>query len=250
MLIVIIIIGILTATLIPRIWDARDRANETVEKINQNRSVACQLGLDDLCYNNPEDNTLPDWYTQLEYVRVMHWVDATYGCTIDLWLNSSDNISFETSFINTSTDSTTAMYLWEGWATTNYKFSIVHATRAPLNLWSASITTTDYWTSWTLFNVSFDKNTVVVNSDTFAWDKTPSSFAWNKLYFLWVIDQPQRYFKWYVYYLKVYDNWVLVRDMIPMKRMSDDVAGMYDRVEWKFYLPLTANWTFTAWPEV
>lgn len=38
-----------------------------------------------------------------------------------------------------------------------------------------------------------------------------------------------------IYYLKIWDNDVLVRDLVPAKRLSDNSVGMYDTVEGKFY---------------
>ena len=38
-----------------------------------------------------------------------------------------------------------------------------------------------------------------------------------------------------IYYAKIYDNNILVRDFVPVVRSRDDVAGMYDMVEGKFY---------------
>lgn len=38
-----------------------------------------------------------------------------------------------------------------------------------------------------------------------------------------------------IYYAKIYDNNILVRDFVPVVRSRDGVAGMYDMVENKFY---------------
>lgn len=38
-----------------------------------------------------------------------------------------------------------------------------------------------------------------------------------------------------IYYSKIYDNNILVRDFVPVVRSRDGVAGMYDMVERKFY---------------
>lgn len=49
--------------------------------------------------------------------------------------------------------------------------------------------------------------------------------------------------KWY--YIKVYRSGTLVRDFIPAKRNSDNVVGLYDLVEGKFYIN-SGTGTFTA----
>lgn len=47
-----------------------------------------------------------------------------------------------------------------------------------------------------------------------------------------------------VYYLKIYDGDTLVRDFVPAVRDKDSVAGMYDKVNNKFYV--SEGTTFTA----
>ena len=42
---------------------------------------------------------------------------------------------------------------------------------------------------------------------------------------------------------------ILIQGLIPAKRNSDNVLGMYDTVSWKF-LTNSGTWTFTAWSEV
>lgn len=43
-------------------------------------------------------------------------------------------------------------------------------------------------------------------------------------------------FGWFKYYLfQIYDNGVLVRDFVPVRRKSDSVLGMYDKVNGVFY---------------
>lgn len=52
-----------------------------------------------------------------------------------------------------------------------------------------------------------------------------------------------------MYYVKIYDNWTLVRDFVPCYRKSDNVIWMYDLVNKQFY---TNAWsgTFTKWNDV
>ena len=44
------------------------------------------------------------------------------------------------------------------------------------------------------------------------------------------------YAKIKIYSFKIYENGVLVRDMIPVKRKSDNVAGLYDKLNDAFYI--------------
>lgn len=51
------------------------------------------------------------------------------------------------------------------------------------------------------------------------------------------------------YYVKIWDNGTLVRDMIPCYRKLDNVIWMYDAVNGVFYTN-SGSWTFTKWPNV
>lgn len=55
----------------------------------------------------------------------------------------------------------------------------------------------------------------------------------------WTLNSP-----WSIklYYLKIFDNWKLVRDLIPCYRKSDNVIWLYDLVDDQFY---TNSWTWT-----
>lgn len=44
-----------------------------------------------------------------------------------------------------------------------------------------------------------------------------------------------------IYYLKIYNNGILVRDFIPVRRKSDGKIGMLDKVENKFYTSPNGN---------
>lgn len=43
------------------------------------------------------------------------------------------------------------------------------------------------------------------------------------------------------YYFKVWDSGVLIRDMVPVKRLSDNAIGMYDKKNDQFYQSMTSN---------
>ena len=52
-----------------------------------------------------------------------------------------------------------------------------------------------------------------------------------------------------LYYYKLYDNGTLIRDFIPVKRISDNKYGLWDKVTKAFY-PNAGTSTFTAGPAV
>lgn len=52
-----------------------------------------------------------------------------------------------------------------------------------------------------------------------------------------------------MYYVKIYDNWTLVRDLVPCYRVSDGEIWMYDLVNDVFYSNAWTG-TFTKWEEI
>lgn len=46
-----------------------------------------------------------------------------------------------------------------------------------------------------------------------------------------------------LYWCKIYESGVLVRDYVPVKRISDNKYGIYDQVNNKFIAPTNANYT-------
>ena len=58
-----------------------------------------------------------------------------------------------------------------------------------------------------------------------------------------------RRFKGRLYYFKIYDNGTLVRDYVPVKRISDGAIGLYDKVNKLFYGNDGTD-SFGAGPEV
>lgn len=51
-----------------------------------------------------------------------------------------------------------------------------------------------------------------------------------------------------IYSCKIYDNGTLVRDLIPAKRLKDNICGLWDKVNYKFYTDENGN-NFTAGSE-
>lgn len=53
-----------------------------------------------------------------------------------------------------------------------------------------------------------------------------------------------------IYYFKVWDNSVLVRDLYPCYRLSDSVAGLYDKVNNVFYVRSSGSGSFIVGEDV
>ena len=57
------------------------------------------------------------------------------------------------------------------------------------------------------------------------------------------------YLKSILYSCKIYDNDTLIRDFVPVKRISDNEYGLWDKVTKAFY-PNTGTGAFTAGPAI
>ena len=64
---------------------------------------------------------------------------------------------------------------------------------------------------------------------------TSSSFATPNSYFFVGSYNGNYYFKGNIYYVTIYRNGTIIRDLIPVKRVSDSAVGMYDLANGIFY---------------
>lgn len=93
------------------------------------------------------------------------------------------------------------------------------------------------------FTVDANKNKIAINSKTI--QVTNYTFASSSpLYIASTRDQntnspDSRRMYGKIYYFKIYDDGVLVRDYIPVKRLSDNKEGLLDKVEDEFYQLIT-----------
>ncbi len=60
-----------------------------------------------------------------------------------------------------------------------------------------------------------------------------------------ITPSSQMFFPAKVYFAKIYDNDIIVRDLVPAKRKIDNAIGMWDKVEGKFY-PNAGTGVFTG----
>lgn len=108
----------------------------------------------------------------------------------------------------------------------------------------------------TVYNVSLDKNSLIVNNQITSLSSTPN---FTTPVDCWIFDFPGSsatggstgsvYLWGRVYQCKIYDNGTLARNLYPCYRKSDSVAGMYDIANDVFYPSQTAD-LFRAGPEL
>jgi len=74
-----IIMGTLSATLVPRIWDAREEAKETMSKVDESRKLASEVDFDGYTFssNSAWGGAAWDWFVCTENWVFHHWTDIT-----------------------------------------------------------------------------------------------------------------------------------------------------------------------------
>lgn len=181
---------------------------------------------------------LPKAYTRLNYIQ------SSWTQMIDTWVKICNNDVVEIEFANNSASWYWAIYwvykTWESSAFySNWTYYWYDVANNKINTW-ISVNT-----SWHVVKHNFINWTMTIdwNSTSF----TPFTFTNtvnNNLF--------SRYYNgsyWYnvsakIRYCKIIRNWVLILDVVPAKRNSDDVIGMFDRVSQQF-LENAGTWDFT-----
>ena len=172
--------------------------------------------------------------TWFKFTEATWWIAIKYSPT-SLWNNQSHRLGWAylnnaRSFVMYFGDTTQRLWVGTGdhitWFTlsTNqtYEFEATISTA-----WSCSFS--QNWTSWNL---------------SYSW----TIVSWLNI-FLFCNDEswtPNEYRYWKVYYYKIWEAGVLKRDFYACYRKSDNVIGLYDKVEGVFY-PNSWSWTFSKW---
>lgn len=92
-----------------------------------------------------------------------------------------------------------------------------------------------YKNNW---EIDFNKNDFKANSIQSSLSKATYTVSGKSLY-IFALNQgtfnSDQIARMKLYYMKIYDNGNLVRDLIPAVRISDNVSGVYDRITENFY---------------
>ena len=190
---------------------------------------------------------VPDGFTQLEYIR------TSGEQRINTGIYANENTAVETKFIShaDSSETTTRVIIADSWYNQTYMLSTTAYTRAFQYIGTLEITRTDYWAPNQEYTVYMDKTTgQVVNGVTTNWTGTPNTFTSSiPLTMFGVTDVVERSAFVTMYYLKIWQNGILVRHFVPAKRNSDNVIGLYDAVSKTFFTNVGSG-TFVAGPAV
>lgn len=198
-----------------------------------------------------EQRNLPSGYTELTYIESTgtQWINT--GVTInedskvDILYSMTSIISnpempFGTRLTGDASDAKSGMFRTHGSRTNRIAFG---------NGAETNITVTGYNSSNTDYNLVIDKNGAVINGTTVATFPTSTITNVYPMYIFACNTSGTASFLAAIklYSFKLYDNNTLVRNLIPAKRNSDNVVGMYDTVTDTFFTNQGTG-TFTAGP--
>ena len=179
------------------------------------------------------DNILPEGYTQLEYL-------TTNGSFIDTGFVPTSNTRFVASFKQTARD-----YRYPHICGVGTQDTGMGVSNEPD--WCWSFLNSQKRTSSIIPNlneqliVDVDRYNFIVNGETIM-TRSDSCGSLADNYTLWLFDQnyfgditqqPGYYYQGDFYYIKIYDNGVLVRNYIPCIN-EEGVVGFYETVNQKF----------------
>ena len=193
---------------------------------------------------------LPSTYKQVEYIEsnpTNPW-DSTWTYQyINTWYNPTLNteISIDIQLTNTANQST---LFWVTTSNTSYLSFISYVNGS--NHWARYMRN---WNSWsptdTWVTVDTNRHTFVVNkssykiytnwTQTYSWTNTNSPTTnWNIPLYLFANNgdwTPNIVSASKLYSCKIWNNWTLVRDFVPVIRKSDNKPWLYDLANNGFY---------------
>lgn len=188
---------------------------------------------------------VPNAYTQLE------WISSTNGAEIDTGYSAVSTSRIYTK-VQSTRSSSDANY-WddvftqvEGTGSTRKIIILeLHANHHQLIYYNGVGTpgSDAYSISLsTVYTISTQNRTVTINGTT---KSVTASSGFDSTTATMKIC---RRFKMWYFQMTASDATTIVRDMVPAKRLSDSVVGMYDKVNGVFYTSYN-SYTFTAGPE-
>lgn len=198
-----------------------------------------------------QNKTVTTNFFRAKYQAVEYIYSSTYWPMIDTWFTPNTNSKMQFK----------VMPLWTfGWSIIwAYYSGIVDTQDHRVFNYQNQIYYDLPWGSWSWNRIywgAFNANTIY---EFEAWNyyvknvwASSNLVSWNAVSFTAVTtiklnDSIWAYSRWY--YVKIFDNWTLVRDLKPYKRKSDNVPLMIDILSKTVYTNAW-TWSFIAWPNV
>ena len=185
---------------------------------------------------------LPSGYLQVEYIAGTgtQYINSNYA-------PKSDNVVYETAWMETTLNSGTTLFGCQGPSSAMNRFSGTHYKPSTTEMYSATGTTDALCRLGGITANTVNTQTTTINngsitrvqngvSSTASYGGTIKTSYNIYLFANNITGTASQIMKnTRLYYWRMTDNGVLVRDMIPAERVSDGAVGMYDRVEGVFY---------------
>ena len=207
--------------------------------------ATCAGGSSQASVNGGVAGVLPSGYTQLAYL------ESTGTQYIDTGVMPTNKTTLDVSFMNNYATSSTAMLVGDSYSSPEYTLSIVSSTRAPQKIGNLTIIRQDYWSTGQLFNVYMSAAVgQMVNGEVTKWESgEESEFTGSQTLKIFGDGvNTNRYARARVYSL-IIDTDGTKLNLIPAKRNSDGVLGMYDTVN-NTFLVNSGSGTFVAGPAI
>ena len=195
-----------------------------------------------------EQIRLPVGYTQVEYLESTgtQYIDTNFIPNQDTRIK----VKIMTKDISGMTNKTV---FGSRESATSKHYGVTMGNGSQNSWWTgygtSSIGTNSYALRDTLYEIEKNKNVTILNGSVLATNESQTFTCSSNLY-LFCMNQggPTFYSNIELYYCKIWENGVLVRNMIPCKNPSN-VVGMYDTVNGVFYTN-AGKGTFTAGTEI
>ena len=197
----------------------------------------------------------PSWRLPSAYQEV-EWIQWTWTQYINTGFVPNQNSKAEFMVSNLIADSSNHNIFWADKWWQNSWFSIYYwqywSTNWFYSFWSAGEGIVSWnIADWNEHTWEFSKDGLYIDWIRVKWPRTYTFTSVNLYLFAvnrnWSASEYSNTGR--IHYIKLYDNWTLVRNFVPCYRKSDSVIWLYDLVNSAFYNNAW-SWTFTKWPDV
>lgn len=210
---------------------------------------------------------LPNWYQEVEYIQSTAtdpWSQESSWQYIDtlVTINKNIKVDIDMQFTSLAVQSRLFWWLYDSWSSwitfspyINWSTQWARATANWVGNWQSTNVAANtnrnrfvldntryiiYDSNWTQVH-NWTNSSTISNSDTWTIPLLASKDR--------SLNKVNRHSSAKLYWCKIWDNDVLVRDFVPCYRKSDNEIWLYDLVNNQFY---TNSWTgsFIKWPRI
>lgn len=196
-------------------------------------------------YGNVGGGSLPDGYTELEYLQ------STGAQYIDTGLKPNNYTRVVADFMVDAWGSGTT-FLFGAQTSNSQRYCLGFSSSGTMrNDYGTQYISIDIISAGTRYTADKNKNVFTYSGSTQTWTQTAETFLNTLTMRLFARDYSSSpgYLKGKIYNLKIYNNIVLIRNFVPAKLNSDGSLGLFDTVFKEFYTNAGSG-TFVAGAEI